>query len=146
MRKAQGTTRRGYDIPMIRDFFEHLTWEARVRHTECVGRPGAVNPELVEQLAKYIKRRKTVGLLMANRVTPDPTGAVSHDRAMAALGEHNAAQAQAWVDALEALRPLLEEALYCAGRPDTFLVRSRTALQVMNELGQGPDAAASEQV
>jgi hypothetical protein len=55
--------RSGYDLEMIRDFLDHLLWELRISHHETTTSHGAVNPELVDQLTKYVKKRQTAGLL-----------------------------------------------------------------------------------
>ena len=39
-----------YDVEMIRDFLEHLTWELRVQHFENTAEVGTPNDELVDQL------------------------------------------------------------------------------------------------
>ena len=42
-----------YDVKMIRDFLDHLIWEVRIGHFENTTAPGTINPELMDQIAKY---------------------------------------------------------------------------------------------
>ena len=52
--------KKGYDTEMIEDFLEHYLWETRASLFEQ-GNAKGINPELVEQLAKYIKKYGPVG-------------------------------------------------------------------------------------
>lgn len=55
---------RAYDLEMIQDFLQHLLWEVRISHHESqCDASNPINPELVDQLEKYIKKRQTAGLL-----------------------------------------------------------------------------------
>ena len=75
-RKVPGGERRRYDVQMIRDFLDNLIWELRVNHYEVAsaapaeyfGDPRGDNPELTEQLAKYMKKYNNAGLLSLNQL------------------------------------------------------------------------------
>jgi hypothetical protein len=103
---------RCYDVEMIRDFVDHLLWELRISHFETTGTGGGLNPELVDQLERYMRKRQTVGLLMGHQADRNiPREKVQQFReALNALRQRQ-------IDRLEALRPLLNEALFCASRP-----------------------------
>jgi hypothetical protein len=105
---------RRYDVEMIRDFLDHLLWEVRINHYEQI--TSEVNPELQEQLTKYIRKRRTVGLLFATQITDlDPARLAEYRTLKAGLR-------QSQLLALEALRPLFKEALLNAGIPDSINV------------------------
>jgi hypothetical protein len=50
---AKAATKKTYDVPMIRDFLEQLTWEVRIRLFEDTAMRGTVNTELLEQVRPY---------------------------------------------------------------------------------------------
>ena len=102
-KKRPGFDRR-YDLPMIRDFLDHLLWEVRISHHEMQTQVGSVNPELAEQLAKYIKKRQTFGLLFTTatkeRPADNPAGVAKLKRVKGNLRE-------AQLEALELLHTTL---------------------------------------
>jgi hypothetical protein len=106
---------RRYDVEMIRDFLDHLLWEVRINHYEQI--TSEVNPELKEQLKKYVRKRQTIGLLFATELDKkaDPSRLAEYRKIKAGLR-------QSQLLGLEALRPLFEEALWNAARPGTLNV------------------------
>jgi hypothetical protein len=112
-----------YDVPMIRDFLDHLLWELRISHHELTTpTPDQVHNELVGQLAKYIKKRNTVGLLASNQLATSATPQ-EVERASAILKERLGCQRIAAIQHLEALADVFDEALRCAAKPDTTYIK-----------------------
>ena len=70
MAKSNRPTKEGYDVPMIRDFLEHLMWEVRVLHAEATNLRNRTDPQLVEMVQKYQLGRNTLALLMAKACPP----------------------------------------------------------------------------
>jgi hypothetical protein len=107
---------------MIRDFFDHLLWELRINHDELQaaqhgGQP--INPELVDQLEKYIKKRSTSSLL-ASLFMQDREGATSEEieRNQRACAAAKLRIREEQLAHMEALRALFSEAIECASHPN----------------------------
>jgi hypothetical protein len=107
---------RHYDVEMIHDFLEHLTWEVRISHFEAV-HPETVNPELVEQLSRYVKKRRTAALLFSTSLAeqPDP------EKLAHLLAIQRKVRARQ-VRCLETLGILFKEALSVASKPDVMTI------------------------
>lgn len=111
-----------YDVRMIRDFLDHLTWELRTCLFELQqqitnpSRDTPLNPELLEQLRKHQEKRQCVLLpatdIDASGTTPNEARAV-----VVAISRIEAKQRQEQLENLEALAGLFEEALHCARGP-----------------------------
>ena len=101
--------RKTYDSGMIRDFIDHLKWEVRTCHFENVSAPNALNPELIDQLAKYQRKRGCFGLLTGQLTREKPDA-----DALAEWKARRAGEMQTYIDALELLEPLFQEAVFCA--------------------------------
>ena len=128
-----------YDVEMIRDFIDHLKWELRIKHFENTRKIGTEHPELTEQLAKYILKHNTKGLLYANRI--DPAG-LAEDKAqevIEVMRDAAAIQAQETLDAFDVLEPILQESLDCASHPDDFLVRTVNLVEFLRNLEEQED-------
>lgn len=104
-----------YDPDMIRDFVEHLKWELRNYHFEyTTPTVGAFAKEPAEMLAKYIKRRDQFQLiattaLQRNEELTDE----QREEYIARFRAERAEMTQRYLDALESLQPLIEEATAC---------------------------------
>ena len=109
--------RKKYDVKMIRDFLDHLKWEVRIAHFEYTSPPGATNDELVEQLAKYMKKYKVHGLLPYNAMPDDASQEV-----VDSFRSEYAQKFQKQIDALESLGDLFTTALLCASKGQTAVV------------------------
>jgi hypothetical protein len=120
--KKRPSEARSYDVEMIRDFIEHLLWEVRIGHFEATSADGAINPELLEQIQRYQKKRQTIALLAANEIPASGRDEVG------ALKRRMAEVRQRQVDHLEALHTLFEEALFCASHPRTYPVRDHDSV------------------
>ena len=108
--------RKRYDVEMIRDFLDHLLWEVRINHFENTADVGAINPELVEQLGKYI--RKYNGVLLPATVI-NREGA-TEDQAKATELTYRQImrdKRQEQMEHLESLQELFADALKCASLP-----------------------------
>jgi hypothetical protein len=105
---------------MIREFLEHLRWEYSINHFENTSQPGTMNPELGEQLKKYMHKWNTAGLM---RAVTARQGSVTEEMAEE-FRAMRVQRAEAVLQALDALRPALEEAFLCASNPDGFGVIS----------------------
>src|SRR5262249_17729532 len=109
---------------MIRDFFEHLCWELRSVHFEASTMGAGTDPELEDQLARYIKKHGSCALLCETRLK---TTGESEDRIREAKSRLRASRAT-WskeqLDHLEALRPVIEEAFACAAARRTISERT----------------------
>jgi hypothetical protein len=102
-----------YDVEMIRDFLDHLTWEVRILHYESLNEDDSI-PELEEQLAKY-SRKYNADLLAVTELDYQGLPAAMVQRA-----RHywKAAQVKATAEQLqhlEALAGLFKEAFECIG-------------------------------
>jgi len=122
-KKNPKTPKASYDVPMIRDFLDHLLWELRISHYELTTpKTDKVHQELKGQLTKYVKKRNTVGLLASNQLaasaTPDEV-----ERASVILKERLSNQRKVAIDHLEALADVFDEALRCASKPDTIYIK-----------------------
>ena len=120
------STHQTYDVPMIRDFLEHLEWhlvcsEQELRqvagnHHELAGCESdtvKINPELTEQLGKYIDRRRRVLLFGRCIDRQDCT----NEEVAKALGEFAniwAEKRSKQLEALRSLRSCFQEALKAA--------------------------------
>jgi hypothetical protein len=101
---------RCYDVEMIQDFLEHLTWQYRIAHFENRS-PGQVHPELLENLKRVVNKRQTVSLKVEH-VFFDP------ERKFQERLNDNAERLHAEiVRCLEALMPIFNQALHCAEKP-----------------------------
>jgi hypothetical protein len=111
-----------YDVGMIRDFLEHLMWELRiaVHENQCEG--GRINPELTDQLKKYIQRRDCIGLLEGMKFADD-LGDAEGLQAMRDLKRVRLWSRIVALDAIETLQVTFEEALRCAERNKEFHIR-----------------------
>jgi hypothetical protein len=108
-----------YDVRMIRHFVDHLLWELRTSIHERTH--STVNPELVEQLAKYQKHYGTYLLpivLVKNSISPEAVAKIKER-----LNEYATDLSH-----LEACSRILNIALECAESRDN---RSKTFEQWM---------------
>jgi hypothetical protein len=131
-----------YDVDMIRHFLDHLLWEVRVLHFESTAAVGTINPELVEQLAKYSRKYHSKGLLIASELY-DPDGDLAEaqiDRAADYWGKERAEVATEWIAALESLGVLFEEAFLCAAREDALIRKVRAKDILPPEEGGDPNS------
>ncbi|MHC4539734.1 MAG: hypothetical protein ACYS74_08140 [Planctomycetota bacterium] len=133
LNKGSKRAKRHYDVEMIRDFLDHLLWELRINHLENTNPGCEVNPELCNQLAKYIKKYNTAGLMAAMSIDTD---GVPEDVAEQALRTFHIARAQSSqeaIDALESLEQTFEVAFKCASNPDCFMVNEITLGEVLDK-------------
>jgi hypothetical protein len=103
-----------YDVEMIRDFLEHLTWEVRTLHYESINEDDSIHPKLEDQLAKYSRRYNAV-LLAVTELDYEGVPAAMVQRAR---NYWKAAQVTATAEQLqhlEALAGLFKEAFECIG-------------------------------
>ncbi len=122
--RRPGSDRR-YDLDMIRDFLDHLLWEVRIAYHET--QHAGINPELSEQLEKYIKKRQTAGLLFSTAVEMDErqTEPEKYEKLKRLQGELRKAQ----LVCLEALlHSLIPEAMDAAKNGRNFSVLSFKAI------------------
>lgn len=121
--KKRKRKKKHYDVEMIKDFLEHLHWEYTINHFENTTAKGTLNPELVDQLAKYIEKYNTCGLMFA--LVFDDTGCTKEEKesASAAISEVHAERAKKVIDALKSLDSVFSEAFLCAERPNSLLTR-----------------------
>ena len=113
-KRKPGLSVKRYDVEMIRDFLEHLTWELRILHYESINEDDAINPKSEDQLAKYSRRYNAV-LLAETELDYEGLPAAMVQRA-----RHywKAAQVKATAEQLhhlEALAGLFKEAFECIG-------------------------------
>jgi hypothetical protein len=96
---------------MIADFLEHLKWEVRVNRAEHTRLRCKVNDELADSTAPYTKRWNSSGLMISHvmHADNDPKG----KRAAEIFHRLMAARAEKYLEALERLQPLFDEALTC---------------------------------
>ncbi len=108
-RRRKGPRPQPYDAQMIRDFLEHLMWEVRISHFETVSSPGTINPELVQQLTKYMAKRRAALLpIIVSR-----KAVLSTDTFMAEFNEMMRTKREKEMEHLEALQDLFDQALGC---------------------------------
>jgi hypothetical protein len=101
-----------YDVEMIKDFIEHLELSLRIDHFEMTAGPDALNPELVEQIARYGRERGILRLLSTFSLERDKPE-LTHEQMMKAVrkfGKQMADRRQEQLRHLEALKDLLQEA------------------------------------
>lgn len=123
----------GYDVPMIRDFLEHLQWEVRICHAESSHLGSEPNEELAEALAECMRRRGAVALLTANVVQRDGATDDEVDKASQLLREFNEKRMALYLKALDGLASLFHEALVCA-ESKSFVMRNFKARDVIARL------------
>ena len=114
---------RRYDVEMIRDFLDHFRWEYVVNHFENIHELGTINPELVDQLAKYATKYKTRGLMASLELDSEGLSEETVSQATAVLRDIRAGHADLVLAALDALQPFLEEAFACATQPNALLMK-----------------------
>jgi hypothetical protein len=111
---------RPYDAEMISDFVHQLLWELRVRHFEHVS-PGADNPELVDNMLRFNKKRSSMGLLWVHKTREEDEPFTDEE-----IREYHriaAGQTQAQIYALELLMAgPLNEAIKQASMPGVILM------------------------
>jgi len=114
---------RRYDTKMIRDFFDHLMWEWRIMDYENHAKdPSVTNPEFVEMLVKYQRKYNCAGLALGNVLARDEGMEESeYDRAMPILQRRLAGKSEAVLAMLEALTPVMDEALMCGDMASNVL-------------------------
>src|SRR5215831_9660173 len=108
-----------YDVEMIRDFLDHLTWEVRILHYESINEDDSLNPKLEDHLAKYSRKYKAV-LLAETELDYEGLPATMVQRARNCW---KAAQVRATAEQLqhlEALAGLFKEAFDCIGFSNRF--------------------------
>ena len=121
-----------YDVEMIQDFLEHLKWELQIVHFENQQDKFKENPELVEQLAKYVQKRQTKALMPATVIQENKFDPESLAALKAELRKDKLEQMQAAIDAMEILEPIFRQALTCAKYPDKLPARIVTPDEVIN--------------
>ncbi len=140
-RQGQGFRREqsgGYNVTMIRDFLDHLAWELRIGHFENTTAPGTINPELADQLAKYM-RKYHCGLLIG-----DVTSESRDSEGFAKLRATRAQEREQQLKALESLTSLFDEALLCASRTGSLVFRHADcgSSRAVDDAKDNPDALA----
>ena len=103
-----------YDTEMVREFIEHMTWELRIMHFEITHPDAEPNPELSSQLGKYVSKWNTPGLFPALFMNPGNASAGELAEVSAHVRRVRGGQEQAWLDALDTLRPAFNIAFQCA--------------------------------
>jgi hypothetical protein len=120
---------------MIRDFLDHLAWEVRTAHFEQRSGSETTHPELVDQLTGYSRRYHCVLLavraLERGEATPE-----QFQQAAAIMRLYGEEKYARYIEALETLEPLFEEALACAARQQIPIVQY-DALDVLRAAGRG---------
>jgi len=113
-KRKPGPSVKRYDIEMIRDFLDHLTWEVRILHYESINEDDSINPKLEDQLAKYSRRYKAV-LLAETELDYEglPVAMVQRARSCWKAAQVRATAEQ--LQHLEALAGLFKQALECIG-------------------------------
>jgi hypothetical protein len=102
-----------YDAQMIRDFVTHLLWSLRVDHFELTAGPGALNPELKEQVERLGRQSgvpRLLSLFSLERDSPALTNEQMRE-AMRHFREHMAGTREEQLRHLEALKQVLDESL-----------------------------------
>jgi hypothetical protein len=106
-----------YDVEMIGDFIDQLTWDLRADYFEFTAGPNAHNPELVEQGKKNVQRWRVLRLLSLfalEKDRPELTGPQMSE-AIRQFGATMARKREEQLLHLEALRELFNEACAHAG-------------------------------
>lgn len=114
--------RKHYDVEMIRDFLNHFRLEYAINHFENTHEPETVNPELAEQLGRYMNKYNTCGLMAALALVEDGIPQEVVTKARESVHAARAERAKEVLDALDVLEPFLEEAFICASFPDAFMI------------------------
>ena len=104
-----------YDTQMIRDFLAHLRVEVRVAHFESTPNATQLNLEEVERRRAFAERYRT-NLLPKNRFDGSGMPRDRYDAACEALRASLEARYAEWLDHLEGLQDLFDDALACAAR------------------------------
>lgn len=123
---------KGYNVPMIRDFLEHLLLEVRCQQSENIkvlrGLDSAGNVEeaiasgnaptsaVTEEFSKYLTRYESA-LIAANVFNSENATDAERREVMQVVLEKNIARREEQIGHLEALQELFEEALNCAKVP-----------------------------
>ena len=131
-----------YDVDMIKDFIEHLKWSLRVDHFELKGGPTAVNQELVEQVARYMRKRDIPRLLSLFSLTKDKPELADKvmREAMRRFGAYMAEKRTDQLKHLETLEELLKEAYaHAAGQKIEVSVPASRMLDGTFFKGKGSD-------
>jgi len=126
--------RKQYDEEMIRDFFHHLQAELAVCLTQVAPDGQTPNRELLAQLAWYAKKYDVCGLLSTVEAdtTEVPPGCVEDLlKNVRAARTH---ELKAALDALDALGPVVTEALLCLRQPHQVPKRRVKLTDVMERL------------
>jgi hypothetical protein len=111
-----------YDVKMIREFLDHLTWELRTCLFELqqqITKPSMetpLNPELLDQLRKHMEKRQCVLLPTMDIDTTGTTESEAHT-VVTAISRIEAELRQRQLGHLEAVAGLFEEAMNCAAGP-----------------------------
>jgi hypothetical protein len=132
-RKKQTKVLPKYDVVMIHDFLQHLLWELRICHFENTHKQGAINPELVDQLNRYVVKRNTVGLLPARTVDTEGVPEEAVDEAIQNLKGTLAQMMQRALDAFGVLEPFFDDALKCAAHNYGFVVIKTKLTDYLNQ-------------
>jgi len=122
-RKKRRTLKKHYDAEMIRDFLDHLSWELSICHFENTHKMGATNPELIDQLKKYMRKYNTVGLMAAVVVNKEGVPEDVANQAIESFRKAKAESVEQSLRALDLLKPVFEEALSCIAHPRSFVTR-----------------------
>src|SRR5262245_17771199 len=140
-KRRHGPSVKRYDVEMIRDFLDHLTWEVRILHYESINEDDSINPKLEDQLAKYSRRYKAV-LLAVTELDYEGLPAAMVQRAR---NYWKAAQVRATAEQLQhlqALAGLFKEAFDCIGFSNRFgnkrtvAVRTIKARDILPQIGR----------
>jgi hypothetical protein len=102
----------GYDVDMIRDFIEHLTWSLRVDHFEWTSGHKAFNQELDAQLARCARKRSVPRLVSQFSLEKDKPELTNQEmqEARRQFSTYMAKRRDEQLGHLEALKDLLDEA------------------------------------
>ena len=122
-RKKRRVLKKHYDAEMIRDFLDHLSWELSICHFENTHKKGATNPELIDQLKKYMKKYNTIGLMAAVVVNKEGVPEDVANQAIESFRKAKAESVEQSLRALDLLEPVFEEALTCIAHPEDFMAR-----------------------
>ena len=104
-----------YNVKMIQDFLEHLKWELRIVHFELSQKNQKIriNPELVEQLGKYVKKWHTAGLMSAYIIKTDDFSPEEAEELHNARKE----QIEKAIKAFDELENIFKDSFWCAEHP-----------------------------
>ena len=128
----QQISTKGYDVPMLRDFIDHLLLEVRVQHYEnqkllnslnaidnldqALKVASEISPKLVEQLRPFQKKYLSA-LITCNVIDRTNAREAEAKVVITVLIKQLLARRDEQIGHLEALRELFEEALNCAKMP-----------------------------